>query len=56
MHAQPAARHTAEETQEAFKDILAWSKKQQKKDRALAKAAALRQSSSVNGAKDRTER
>ena len=47
MHAQLAARHSAEESQEAFKDILAWSKKQKIKDRALAKAAASRLLSGV---------
>lgn len=49
MHAQLAARHRAEETQEAFRDILSWSKKQKDKDRALAKAAASRRSVGLAG-------
>lgn len=52
MHAQLAARHRAEETQEAFRDILSWSKKQKDKDRALAKAAASRRSLGLAGIDD----
>ena len=40
MHAQLAARHQAEESQEAVKDILNWSRKQKEKDRAISRAAA----------------
>lgn len=38
MQAQLAARHNAEEFQEAYKDILRWSRKQKHIDCALSKS------------------
>lgn len=35
MQAQIAARHSAEEAQQVYRDILAWTRKQKEKDRAL---------------------